>query len=42
MDPATEEGDIVFEAPQDLAPGVYDLIVTNGAGSDSDVFTIKE
>jgi len=34
MDPATEEGDIVFGVPQGLAPGVYDLIVTNGAGSD--------
>jgi len=34
MDPATEEGDIVFVVPDGLAPGVYDLIATNGAGSD--------
>jgi hypothetical protein len=42
MDPATEKGDIVFVVPQRLDPGVYDLIVTNSAKSDSDVFTIKE
>ena len=42
VDPATEEGDIVFVVPQGLAPGVYDLIVTNSAGSDTDTFTMSE
>jgi len=43
VDPATEEGDIVFVVPPGLAPGVYDLIVTNNsAGSDTDTFTMSE
>ena len=35
MDPATEEGEIVFVVPQGLAPGVYDLIATNSVGSNT-------
>jgi hypothetical protein len=43
VDPATEEGDIIFVVPPGLAPGVYDLIVTNNsAGSDTDTFTMSE
>jgi hypothetical protein len=42
MDPATKEGDIVFGVPPGLAPGAYDLIVTNSAGSNTDVFTMNE
>jgi hypothetical protein len=35
MDPATEEGEIVFVVPKGLAAGTYDIIVTNSVGSDS-------
>jgi len=43
MDPTTKEGDIVFGVPPGLAPGAYNLTVTNNsAGSDTDMFTISE
>ena len=35
VDPATEEGEIVFAVPKGLAAGTYDLIITNSVGSDS-------
>ena len=35
MDPTTNEEEIVFVAPKGLSPGDYDLIVTNGVGSDT-------
>ena len=43
VDPVTEEGDIVFVVPKDLAPWTYDLIITNSVGSDTElgIFTIQ-
>ena len=41
VDPATEEGDIVFVVPKGLAPWTYDLIITNSVGSDTEPFTIQ-
>ena len=43
VNPATEEGDIVFAVPKGLAAGTYDLIITNSVGSDSLVggFTVN-
>jgi len=40
---ATDEGEIVFVVPPGLAPGVYDLLVTNGVGTDAVLsgFTVK-
>jgi len=36
VDPVTDEGEIVFVVPGGLPPGAYDLIVTNGVGSDTE------
>jgi hypothetical protein len=42
VDPATEEGDIVFVVPKGLATGPYDLIITNSVGSSLPaVFTVN-
>jgi hypothetical protein len=42
VDPATEEGDIVFAVPKGLAAGTYDLIVTNSVGSSPPaIFTVN-
>ena len=43
VDPATEEGDIVFVVPGGLTPWTYDVIVTNSVGSDTElqIFTIE-
>ena len=35
VDPATEEGDIVFVVPKGLPFGAYNIIVTNSVGSDT-------
>ena len=44
VDPSTGEGDIVCEVPTGLAPGIYDVIVTNSVGSNtgSGIFTIQQ
>lgn len=43
VDPATEGGEIVFVVPRGLAPGTYDLIITNSVDSVTERagFTIK-
>jgi hypothetical protein len=42
VDPATEEGEIVFVVPKGLTAGTYDLIITNSVGSSSPaIFTVN-
>ena len=42
VDPATEEGEIVFVVPKGLTAGEYDLSVTNSVGSPPpEIFTVN-
>ena len=42
LDPATGEGNIVCQVPKGLSGGIYDVIVANSVGSDTepDIFTM--
>jgi len=43
VDPSTGESDIVCKVPPGLSEGIYDVIVTNSVGSDTEsgAFTIQ-